>query len=100
MTRTWKQLANEAIQVQDACNLSGVIHSFSNTIREVRELLENEGTLSTDIVNKHPICVLYSSKIASLTGSEIGRSFHDAYCWAKELTTEIIPGNISDDLSV
>ena len=83
--RTWKQLATEALQVQDACNLSGVVISFANIIKEVRVLLESEAIYSTDRVNRHPICILFSSKIASLTGSELDRSFSDAYGWAKDL---------------
>ena len=56
-----------AIDVQDACNLSGVVHSFA----DVMSKLCTEG-LNTDARNRHPIAVLYSSKIASLTGSESG----------------------------
>lgn len=78
--RTWEELAKEAIQVQGACNLSGVVHSFSRAVREVRALLESEGKGGTDAVNTHPICVLYCSKISSLTGSD--DAFRDAYAWA------------------
>jgi hypothetical protein len=84
--KTWKELAQEAINVQDACNLSGVVHSFSRTITEVRELLRAEGKESTDNINSHPVCVLFSSKIASLTGSESGMEFAKSYEWAKEAT--------------
>jgi hypothetical protein len=83
--RTMKDLCKEAIDIQDACNLSGVVHGFSRTITELRRLLEQEGDFSTGKLNQHPVCVLYSSKIASLTGSEVnanevgGNAFSEAY---------------------
>lgn len=79
-------LAKEALDVQDACNLSGVVHSFSRVITQLRETLTAEGKFSTDKLNAHPICVLYSSKIASLTGSESMVEFSRAYEWAKDIT--------------
>ncbi len=92
-----KELAQEALNVQDACNLSGVVHSFSRTITELRALLETDGKLSTHEVNTHPVCVLFADKIASLTGMQYLGDAHDAYRgpemtfataynWAKEIT--------------
>lgn len=63
--RTLDELMVEALQVQDACNLSGVVHSFSRALTELRE----NGINDTDALNNHPISVLYSDKIASLTQS-------------------------------
>lgn len=67
----------DAINVQDACNLSGVVHSFSRVMHliweEAREL--NQGT---EYVNRHPIAVMYSNKIASLTGSDLSDEFSSA----------------------
>lgn len=82
--RTWKSMAQEALQVQDACNLSGVVHSFSRIITEVRARLELEGKLSTEVVNQHPVCVLFSDKVAHLTGTQSfgGDSVTNAYKWA------------------
>jgi hypothetical protein len=37
---------------------------------ELRALLEQEPGFNTTKLNQHPICVLFSSKIASLTRSE------------------------------
>lgn len=78
-------LAKEALDVQDACNLSGVVHAFSRAITQLREILSAEEKFSTDKLNQHPICVLYSSKIASLTGSESAVGFSRAYEWAKDI---------------
>lgn len=86
--RSWKEMAQEALQVQDACNLSGVVHSFSAIITEVRTRLEAEKKGGTDRVNIHPVCVLYSDKIAHLTGTQhMGDDkVSDAYRWAYDVT--------------
>lgn len=65
-SRDWE----EAIQVQDACNLSGVVHSFSRVVSKVREQLciDTGGKYSTDDVNQHPICKMYAEKILHLAG--------------------------------
>ncbi len=75
------ELAKEALAVQDACNLSGVVHSFSRTMTRLRELLGPKA--GTDEINHHPISVLWASKIESLTGSFGIESFTAAYDWAK-----------------
>lgn len=66
-TRTLAQLASEALAVQDACNLSGVVHGFSRAVTRLRELLPRAGTAE---INKHPICILWSSKVADLCHSD------------------------------
>lgn len=77
--RTMKELAQEAIDVQDACNLSGVVHAFSRAMTCLCEM-----GMGTNERNTHPIAVLFSDKIASLTGSAAGLAFSDAYGWAQE----------------
>jgi hypothetical protein len=80
--KTWKEMAEEAYQVQDACNLSGVVHSFSRIISDVRARLELEGRCGTEEVNKHPVCILFADKIAHLTGTQLSDSvLRDAYKW-------------------
>lgn len=65
-TRTMSELAREALDVQNACNLSGVVHSFSRAITRLRALLDADGKGGTTAVNGHPICVVWADKIASL----------------------------------
>jgi hypothetical protein len=77
--RTMVDLAREAIQIQDACNLSGLVIGFARTIRRLRVLLEAEGQGGTTQINRHPVCVLWIDKFASLSG----RDFSLAYDWAK-----------------
>jgi hypothetical protein len=81
-TRTIQDLAREAIQVQDACNLSGVVHGFSRAITELRDVIRaTGGDLSTDAVNSHPVCCLWASKIHDLSGMGLSDTdrFHRAY---------------------
>lgn len=68
-----------AIDVQNACNLSGVVRSFSAVMMRIWSEARATGNNNTDWVNTHPIAVLYSSKITSLTRSEDGPVFGVAY---------------------
>lgn len=82
--RTLADLAREALLVQDACNLSGVVLGFGRAVVRLRRLLEETNECSTDKVNRHPVCVLWANKIESLTGSE----FSQAYRWATSLVDQ------------
>ena len=79
--KTLADLAREALAVQDACNLSGVVHGFSRAITELRVVLRDPGT---DAINAHPVCVLWADKIAHLTGTQsLGNDVVSrAYDWA------------------
>jgi len=83
--KTLKQLAQESLDVQNACNLSGVVHSFSRAMTDLRAILSVEEGFSTDKLNTHPIAVLYSSKIGSLTGSDNMLQCNQAYDAVMEL---------------
>ena len=66
----------DAISVQNACNLSGVVKSFARVMDkiwdEAREL--NKGT---DWVNRHPIVRLYIEQLMFLNHDGMGNS--DSY---------------------
>lgn len=81
-TKTRAHWAKQAIAVQDACNLSGVLHSFLECVRWVRENEE----LGTEGVNHHPLVVLFASKVNSLAGYEqlFSAAYTQAQEWAKE----------------
>lgn len=64
--RTIADLAREALDVQDACNLSGVVQRFARVMKDLRRLYPG---LDTHMLNTHYICVLWSDKIAHLTNS-------------------------------
>jgi hypothetical protein len=73
--RTMAELANEAIRVQDACNLSGVAHGFSRAISRLRVLLREQGRESTHEVNTHPVCILWIDKMRSLAGDDFSAAY-------------------------
>ena len=73
-----------ALWAQDACNLSGVAHSFSRVMSKIWDEADRLGK-GTDWVNTHPIAVLYASKIASLSGSELVGRFEMAYAECERL---------------
>lgn len=64
-----------ALDVQDACNLSGVVNSFSSVLSKIWEECRKVDGRGTKWVNEHPISILYSSKISSLSGSEVSARF-------------------------
>ena len=89
MSRTLAQLAKEAIEIQDACNLSGLVHGWHRSIIELREELGKQGIFDTDKINQHPINVMWVSKLADLAhydGSMTKFSF--AYDACQELADE------------
>jgi hypothetical protein len=73
-----------AIDVQDACNLSGVVHDFSRVMTRVWVEARKEYGRGTEWVNTHPIVILYSNKISSLCGSEDSEKFSMAYDYCKD----------------
>lgn len=88
--RTLQDLAREALEVQDACNLSGVVHAFSRAITELREILRNDGIVDTGAINQHPICKMWASKIHDL--ARMGLSDHERFRVAYEACEEIVNG--------
>ena len=68
----------DAIQIQDACNLSGVIHSFSEVLSKLWEEARRGGQ-GTYFVNQHPISQLYADKITDLARVRDISSYMVAY---------------------
>ncbi len=66
-TRTLKQLAANALMVQNACNLIGVVKSFDRDLRRLKDLLILDG----DGVRFHPITIMYVSKIQSMVDCSV-----------------------------
>ena len=58
-----------AIDAQEACNLSGVVHQFSRDMRIVCEEVRSKSGGGTDAINRHPVCRLYAEQIAWLSGA-------------------------------
>lgn len=86
--KTMREAAQSALDVQDACNLSGVVHSFSKVVTILREQRDCNGTTW---VNEHPVSILYSAKIASLTGvAHIAEGFEKAWDECTKLASDDI----------
>ena len=63
-TRTIQQLAKEALMLQDASNLPGVLYTWNESIRRLMKITN----LSSDKLHAHPINRVYCSKVQHLTG--------------------------------
>lgn len=63
--KTIAQCAKLAIEVQDACNLSGVVRSFAQITETLWDEARKQGH-GTDWVNQHPVSKLFADKISSL----------------------------------
>jgi hypothetical protein len=75
-----KKFCSDALFVQDACNLSGVLHSFVANINKMR----NDTGYSWDAIDNHPATRLFVDKIASLTGMQnlCGEEYTEKYARA------------------
>ena len=63
----------QALDAQSACNLSGIVRTFSEVTRRIWDEVRANGG-GTDDVNKHPICRMYAEQIAYLSGASFGDS--------------------------
>ncbi len=66
-----------ALHTQSACNLSGIVHGFSEVISRIWDEARAGGH-GTDWVNGHAICRLYAEQIAWLTRKSDYSRAHDA----------------------
>ncbi len=99
--KTLKDMAREALNVQNACNLSGVVHSLSRLLPDLREILEKEEGFSTTVLNQHPVVFLFTTQIASLSGVCVfadADKYADAYQWAQLAAEDKLPTPESDTL--
>lgn len=78
---TLKELAQEALYIQDACNLCGLAQRFAEVMIELNRHPDSTGT---DWVNQHCITRLWIDKFVSLsrlgTMNYVDNSFD---CWRK-----------------
>lgn len=66
---------DEALWSQEACNLSGIVFSFAETMQKICNESHRDGH-GTEWRNNHPICRLYAEQIAHLARK---REYSDAY---------------------
>jgi len=67
---TLQEAAQAALDVQSACNLSGVVNSFAEVTKILWEEARRTGK-GTDWVNTHPICWMFSTQIVHLSNRHV-----------------------------
>jgi len=81
----WKK---DAINVQNACNSSGVIHALSELVHDLWEIAGKDGH-GTKWVNTHPLIILFLDKLNSLAGIQSNTDpIHAAYNYTENNTEE------------
>jgi hypothetical protein len=80
----------DAINVQDACNLSGVVKSLARVMDKIWDEAR-EGNRGTDWVNRHPIVRLYIEQLVYLNHGGMGDSdsYQSSYAMVKKRIEEI-----------
>ena len=73
-----KEDYTNVLMMQDAVNLSAIIIAWAEVMKKINDEAWHRQSC-VDWKNNHPINVLYASKVASLTGSELSNNFFDAY---------------------
>ena len=71
--------AKAALQVQDACNLSGVVHSLAQLVTN----LHSQGH-GTTWVNQHPLVQLFVDKLGHLANVQGDINMRTAYIWCQD----------------
>ena len=86
--RTLQALAAEAIAVQDACNLAGVLLGGAKALSELRQ--HSEIFSAQFPAAFHPVMILWASKILHLTGRDISADTREyaAYDACKSLVRD------------
>ncbi len=82
-----RQLAQQAIDIQDTCNLSGLAKSWGEVQTQLREVMP---TIGTQEMNHHPINKMWAYKLYSLACGEpfdplSAVNFEGAYTWCQEI---------------
>jgi len=63
-----------AIDVQDACNLSGVVHSFADVCSNI---MQNGGNSNT--IKNNPAVILFVDKITNMIGEIDFKKYNESY---------------------
>lgn len=83
-----KKMVEDALMVQDACNLRGISKSYAKMIEDlVIVLKELNLPYDTMSIRRHPINILWASKICDLAELEIkeNNQIEDAYNFCRNV---------------
>jgi hypothetical protein len=75
MSHLTKKDYQDALDVQSACNLGAVVHSFSRVMNKIQATAREE-MHGTDWINEHPITRMYVEQLVHLSK---GTSYNTAY---------------------
>jgi hypothetical protein len=89
---TYRETAKNALVVQDAVNLSGVVHDFLTVVATIWEEARCLGA-GTKWVNRHPIVTIYIDKLNALNGRA---DFFAAYAEVKKIADDGTNGGVTE----
>jgi len=91
-----REAAKQAIDMQDACNASGIIHTLSTQIMPAVMAHMNERKQSTRWANSHPIVYIVLYKLLDLSAPEQSQfiAFAKPYELVKRLATGAKPEEV------
>lgn len=72
----YRRAHQNALDVQNACNLSGVVHSL---VRDIQTLRDSPDCTGTSWINRHPVVLWYVDKLVDLTGRPDSTELSRAY---------------------
>jgi len=81
MTTLTQRDYKTALDIQSACNLSGIVFEFARVMHRICDDTRDQGT---DAKNHHAICRMYAEQIAYLSG---GGSCTDSDSYGKAYDT-------------
>ena len=67
---TYRQAVQSALDVQDACNLSGVAKSLAGPVMDALWIEARRTEQGSDFINTHPAVYLYLDKLTSLNRAQ------------------------------
>jgi hypothetical protein len=88
MPRPLKQLAEEALAIQDACNPLGLTKGFAQATQELADTLRASGQpCDTRAICRHPVFRLWTSKLHDLAnmGMSDTERYSEAYSACKDV---------------
>jgi hypothetical protein len=88
---TLQQAASDALAVQDACNLSGVVHGFARAMEAVVDDCRSKKQ-GSDEYKEHPIVIMFMDKLVSMTrwNGALTNGFINAYDDCKKMAGESV----------
>lgn len=84
MNKHEQKAARLALGVQDACNLSRVVHAWGRAVSALWDVAHEQGH-GTAWVNTHPVNVLFLDKLGQLVGQDPARTVMHAWDTVEEM---------------